>query len=162
MLTANTHHIDGFVDEEIENKFDIPYYNSLACSSKQVKEFVDWIQKQDFYENTTIVICGDHPSMQPETFEQIENEGYIRTVYNAILNSPIEAENTKNKSCSTMDMFPTTLASIGVKIDGDRLGLGTNLLSDKDTLIKKYGIEYLTKELNKKSKFYNKQFIYEK
>ena len=33
-----------------------------------------------------------------------------------------------------MDMFPTTLASLGAVIDGDRLGLGTNLFSDKPTL----------------------------
>lgn len=162
MLTVNTHHIDGFVDDGYESKFDVPYYNSLACASKQVEEFLDWIQQQDFYENTTIVICGDHPSMQPETFDYLKDEGYKRTVYNVILNSPAEVEQTDYKYCSTMDMFPTTLASLGAKIDGERLGLGTNLFSDKETLIKKYGVEYLSEELNKKSKFYNKHFIYDK
>ncbi|MBR3163051.1 MAG: LTA synthase family protein [Clostridia bacterium] len=161
MLTADTHHVDGFPCEDCEEKFDQQYFNVLACSSKKVKEFVDWIQEQDFYENTTIIICGDHPSMQPETFTQIENEGYIRTVYNVIINSAVETENTKNKNCTTIDMFPTTLASMGVKIEGEKLGLGTNLLCDKDTLMAKYGLEYLKEELNKNSRFYNKKFIYE-
>lgn len=162
MLTVNTHHIDGFVDDGFEYRFEEPYYNSLACTSEQIKDFVEWIQNQDFYENTTIVLCGDHPSMQPDTFEYLKDEGYIRTVYNTIINSPIEATNTKDKYASTMDMFPTTLASLGVKIDGDKLGLGTNLFSEKETFIKRYGIDFLKKELNKKSKFYNKKFIYDK
>lgn len=162
MLTVDTHHVDGYFCENCENKYDEQYFNVLACSSKRVNDFVEWIQEQDFYDNTTIVICGDHPSMQPGTFEQIENDGYIRTVYNVIINSPIDAEKTKNIYCSTMDMFPTTLASLGATIDGDRLGLGTNLFSSKETLIKKYGLEYLSDELNKKSTFYNKQFIYDK
>ena len=163
MLTADTHHIDGYLCEDCENKYDEQYYNVLACSSRRVKEFVDWIQAQDFYENTTIIICGDHPSMQPENFEQIEKDGYIRTVYNTIINSAVEVdkEETKNKNCTTIDMFPTTLASLGANIDGNRLGIGTNLLSNKETIMTKYGLENLSEELNKNSKFYNKKFVYE-
>lgn len=162
MLTVDTHHVDGYLCKDCGNKYDEQYYNVLACSSKKVKQFVDWIQTQDFYDNTTIVICGDHPSMQPYTFDEIENNGYTRTVYNAILNSAINAEETNNKYCSTLDMFPTTLASLGVKIDGDKLGIGTNLFSNKETIIKKYGLDYLCDELAKNSKFYSNGFIYEK
>jgi phosphoglycerol transferase len=42
-----------------------------------------------------------------------------------------------------MDMFPTTLAALGVEIEGDKLGIGVNLFSDKQTLAEKYGIETL-------------------
>ena len=161
MLTVDTHHIDGRLCEDCKDKFDEQYFNVLACSSKKVYDFVEWIKTQDFYENTTIVICGDHPSMQPVTFEPIENDGYKRTVYNAIINSPTEAENTKNKFCSTMDMLPTTLASLGVSFEGERIGLGTNLFSNKETIMKKYGLDYLSEELDKKSNFYNKRFIYD-
>ena len=162
MLTVDTHHVDGYECEDCENKYVDKYFNVLACSSKKVKEFVDWIQKQDFYENTTIIICGDHPSMQPGNFEQLEKDGYKRTVYNTIINSAIEVEpeKTKNKNCATIDMFPTTLASIGATIDGDKLGLGTNLFSEEKTIMERYGLDYLTEELNKNSKFYNKQFVY--
>ena len=162
MLTVDTHHVGGFVCEDCVATYDDQYYNVLECSSKKVKAFVDWIQQQDFYENTTIIICGDHPSMQPETFEQIEADGYKRTVYNVIINSPIQPDKTDNKYCSTMDMFPTTLASIGAKIDGDKLGLGVNLFSNEKTIIEKYGLEKTIDELNKKSVFYNKNFIYQK
>ena len=55
-----------------------------------------------------------------------------------------------------MDMFPTTLASLGASIEGDRLGLGTNLFSDKRTLAEEYGIQKLNKELKKNSNYYYK------
>ena len=58
-----------------------------------------------------------------------------------------------------MDMFPTALAAIGCQIDGNRLGLGTNLFSSLETLAEKYGLEDLNKELAKHSDYYNKNFI---
>ena len=59
-----------------------------------------------------------------------------------------------------MDLFPTTLASMGAKIEGDILGIGTNLFSDKQTLAEIYGIEKLREELTKNSQFYNKKILY--
>ena len=50
-----------------------------------------------------------------------------------------------------MDAFPTTLAAIGVEIEGNRLGLGTNLFSSEQTLTERFGIEKEEKELNKQS-----------
>ena len=48
---------------------------------------------------------------------------------------------------------------MGVKIEGDRLALGTNLFSDELTLIEKYGLEYVNEELMKTSKFYNNNIL---
>ena len=61
----------------------------------------------------------------------------------------------KNRQFTTMDMFPTTLASMGVIIEGDQLGLGTNLFSEKQTLAEKYGMDTVNEELVKDSKFFN-------
>ena len=49
------------------------------------------------------------------------------------------------------DMFPTTLAALGVQIPGDRLGLGTNLYSGSDTLLEIYGYDELYSGLSSKS-----------
>ena len=54
-----------------------------------------------------------------------------------------------------MDMFPSTLASMGVTIQGERLGLGTNLFSAEPTLAEQYGIETIDEELVKESKFFD-------
>lgn len=159
MLTADTHATDGYLCEDCLNKFDVQYFNVLDCSSRKVSQFVKWIQEQDFYENTTIVICGDHPSMRPEIFDDLEKNGYERTVLNIIINPAVIPDNAQFKNASTMDMLPTTLASIGASIQGERLGLGTNLFSQEKTLIAKYGLEYVKEELSKKSTFYDKKIL---
>ena len=56
-------------------------------------------------------------------------------------------------------MYPTTLSALGTTIKGNRLGLGTNLYSDKQTLTEKYGLRTLDNELKKKSDFYDKQIL---
>ena len=68
--------------------------------------------------------------------------------------------NEKNRKFTTMDIYPTVLAGIGAKIDGDRLGMGTNLFSDVPTIAEEYGYEEMFTELNKKSGFYDTNILY--
>ena len=163
MLTADTHFMDGYLGPNVENKYDTQYENVHAYSSKCINEFIKWVKQQDFYENTTIVVLGDHLGMQTEFYEEkihenIEGE-YTRTIYNAIINPVIEAQNNKNRQFTSMDMFPTILASIGAKIEGNKLGLGTNLYSDTPTLVEELGFDYFNSEIKKNSEFYNKYIL---
>ena len=163
ILTVDTHFTDGYICENCNNEFKDQYSNVISCSSKQVSKFVEWIKKQSFYDNTTIIITGDHLTMQASIEDEAkENKYKERTTYNAFINSLIETNNTNNRQFFTLDMFPTTLAAIGAKIEGEKLGLGTNLFSNEKTLAEKYGVEYLREELAKKSTFYNKKLIYGK
>ena len=151
MLTVDTHFEDGYECELCESRFgDNRYANVLACSSRQVMEFVSWIQKQDYYENTTIVLCGDHPTMDGDFLSDIP-EDYERTVYTVVINPACEKELTQKREFSTFDLFPTTLAAMGVEIQGDRLGLGTNLFSSTETLLERFDYEYVSEELYKNS-----------
>lgn len=152
LLTADTHFEDGYVCELCGTEYgDNQYANVLACSSNQVSEFVSWIQQQDFYDNTTIVISGDHLTMDSDFCEDIDSD-YDKKVYTAYINSAVEPENPEQKrEYSTFDNFPTTLASLGVQIQGERLGLGTNLFSGEKTLIEQYGVDQMNNELMKKS-----------
>ena len=63
-------------------------------------------------------------------------------------------ENTERLYC-TLDLFPTTLAAMGCKIEGDKLGLGTNLYSSKKTLYEEFGEDFVNSELSKNSEFVN-------
>lgn len=159
MLTADTHFVDGYLSENAGNEFETQYENVFAYSSKNVCNFVEWIQQQDFYENTTIVVVGDHLGMQTEFYEEHLDKNYTRTVYNTFINSAIPETNSKNRDFSTLDIFPTVLASIGVEIEGDRLGLGTNLFSGRETLIEQYGYNYIEKQLSRRSNYYNKHLL---
>ena len=154
MLTVDTHMPDGFESDFCPNYSSNPYLNAIYCSDMQLGEFVEWIQEQDFYENTTVILAGDHLSMNTTSFNNLP-EGYERRVYNVYLNSAVDTDNTKNRDFTTFDYYPTTLASLGVKIQGERLGLGTNLFSDKKTLSEKYGNDYIDKELQKRSTYYD-------
>lgn len=150
MLTVDTHFEDGYVCPDCPETFDDQYSNVMACSSRQVSEFVEWIKEQPFYENTTIVISGDHPTMDRDFCENIEDE-YVRKVYTTYINAPIQPENDTYREYSTFDNFPTTLSSLGVQIEGNRLGLGTNLFSGRQTLTEVYGRDVENNELAKKS-----------
>ncbi|MGP4106082.1 LTA synthase family protein [Virgibacillus sp. L01] len=159
-LTANTHFVDGYLEKEAKQKFDSQYENVYAYSSKQVAEFVKWLKQQDFYKSTTLVIIGDHLSMQGGGFFPSHTyDGYERTIYNAFINSAAEPVNTKNRTFSPLDFYPTILASIGADIEGNRLGLGTNLFSDRKTLEEKFGLKYVSNELEKNSNFYNTEIL---
>ena len=55
-----------------------------------------------------------------------------------------------------MDMFPTTLGTMGFNIEGNKLGLGTNLFSKLPTIIEKYGHDYIEEEVQKSSDYLDK------
>lgn len=159
MLTVDTHFEDGYLSDSCKADYGDQYSNVISCASDMIYEFVRWIQEQDFYENTTIVLAGDHLTMDSNYFADMK-DGYVRTIYNVFINSVVDTTNIKNRQFTTMDLFPTTLAAMGVNIDGDRLGIGTNLFSNQKTVAEKYGVIKLREELAKTSEFYNNKFVY--
>ena len=158
MLTVDTHHIGGYQCAYCTDEYEETYEQSISCSSRQVMEFVEWLKQQPFYENTTVIITGDHLSMDNGYFQRNVDEDYDRMVYNCILNSPITTDNTKNREYCAVDLFPTTLAALGCTIEGDRLGLGTNLFSNVPTLAEKWGYDRFNSELGKASDYYIAHF----
>lgn len=156
MLTVDTHFEDGYECDICPDTFGKNQYaNVMACSSKQVKEFVDWVSEQDFADDTTIVISGDHPTMDSDFCENVDSS-YVRKVYTTYINPAAQKETNKEREYTTFDDFPTTIAALGAQIDGDRLGLGTNLFSKTKTLNEEYGMGKETRELKQKSKLLTK------
>ncbi|MBQ7944573.1 MAG: LTA synthase family protein [Lachnospiraceae bacterium] len=154
MLTVDTHFEDGTVCQLCGDEFgDNQYANVYACSSKQVNEFITWLQEQPFYENTTVVISGDHLTMDSDFCNGIA-EDYERKTYTCILNAAAEVEYPeKRREYTTFDIFPTTLAAMGVEIEGNRLALGTNLFSGESTLLELMDYQTLDEEMRKNSSF---------
>ena len=156
LLTVDTHFEDGWVCDLCKDEFgDNQYANVFACSSRQVADFVKWIQKQPFYENTTIVLAGDHTTMDKDFCKEVPDD-YTRRTYVSYINSAVEVESHNDRKYATIDLFPTTLASMGVTIEGDRLGLGTNLFSDKETFVEEQGVEEMDRLLGTPSSFMTK------
>ena len=152
LLTVDTHFEDGYLCEVCPDVYgDDQYSNVMACSSYQVDDFVKWVQEQDFYDNTTIVIVGDHPTMDNDYCDDVD-DNYVRNVYTAYINSVSEVQTNVERNYTTFDTFPTTLAAIGANIDGNRLGLGTNLFSTAQTLTERLGVSAVKRGVSGKSK----------
>ena len=163
LLTVDTHFPKGYQCSvcgdtyDRDATYDGNMRNVLLCADHQVMEFVKWCQEQDFYEDTVIVISGDHPFMSVNA-EMVKGQAMNdRTVYNCIINSAVEAPagTTSNRLFTSMDMFPTTLAAMGFDIEGNRLGMGVNLFSGQKTVMEQTGHKVFAEEVIKKSDYYN-------
>lgn len=161
METADTHTPEGYLSPKAPKPYDNKYANAVRYSQEETVKFVRWIQEQPFYENTTVILIGDHLSMAKKFFEGLSGiKKYHRSCYNLILNpagdlGELPEERRFSRDWAVFDMFPTILASIGVEIEGERLGIGTNLFSDRDTVFEEFGVDFVNDELVKRSNFYN-------
>lgn len=158
VMTIDTHHVGGYVCDLCGDAYAEQYENVYRCASAQLDGFLNWLREQPFYENTTVVIVGDHPSMDAGYFTRNVASDYDRRIYNCFLNSAADTQNIKNREFSVFDLFPTTLAAMGCRIEGERLGLGTNLFSDKPTLMEEMGAEYFVDEASRYSEYYFEKF----
>ena len=161
LITIDTHMPEGYICSECPDKYPEQYENVIACSSAQIGKFIAWLQEQPFYQDTTVIICGDHLSMAGAYFQRNGLENQPRRVYNCIINGAAETENTHNRVLTPFDMYPTTLAAMGCQIEGDRLGLGTNLYSDVPTLAERLGEAQLNRELGRSTIPYLRYFLLE-
>lgn len=155
LLTVDTHPAEGYLDSSCENNKELSKYENVhICSDKLLYSYINELKKIKLYENTTIIITGDH--LNQVMHKDIPNN-YDRKVLTIILNSNKEIK--QDRISTTFDIFPTIVTSIGGNIEGDRLGLGTNLYSNKKTLAEKTNLDYINKNLRLNDKYYNK-YIY--
>lgn len=155
LVGIDTHFPFGFIYDYSKSTYKTSCENAYATESSLVYEFVSWIKEQDFYENTTIVIIGDHESMAYRLFSGIDEED--RYVYELFINPAVKPINTSGRLYSALDTYPSIIAALGGRIEGNRLGIGTNLFSDQKTILEKYGLDKSLKELDKMSKLYYKE-----
>ena len=81
---------------------------------------------------------------------------YDRRVYTVFINADAEVEDTSlRRLYTTFDMFPTTLAGLGVEIEGNCLGLGRNLFSTEPTLMEIYYFDQMREGLIGNSELMN-------
>ena len=163
METADTHRPGGYLSKNAPTPYSDHYANAIAYSTQQTGAFGRWILGQPVFENTTIVLIGDHLSMDTDFFENFDPD-YLRTQYNLILNpaenvADVNKKYLVNRQYANFDMFPTIVASMGIEIEGDRLGIGTNLFSGKQTVFEEYGRDFVNKELEKGSELYNNEIL---
>lgn len=159
MLTADTHFTLGYVCDECDTeKYGETSAAVVECADRQIAAFIEWCRQQSFYEDTLIVILGDHPRMDNYLVDGVDSSQ--RLVYNCFINpaEDVSGLDFSDRRFTQVDMFPTILAAMGFDIRGDRLGMGANLLSDQPTLIEQFGFDWVNTELQKTSVFYERNF----
>jgi phosphoglycerol transferase len=179
LLTVDTHPSGGYLDDYAEKKYAGQFENVLADMSKQLNDFIEWIQTQDFYDNTTVVILGDHlyqdSSVFPDDYkihklsskyerlyfqESAGGNKYKRRPINIFINSLLNPANAKNREFSHFDMFPALIDSIGGQYDAAGLGLGRSMHKGEKTLIEQSGRQFVEENLKRKSDFYDSLYKY--
>ncbi len=158
LLTVDAHHLGGYLCDECGDEYPEKTANVIACTDRQVTAFVEWCRQQPFWENTVMILCGDHPRMDTYLTEDVPFQE--RTVYNCFLNArkePVEGATTF-RDAAMMDLFPTTLSAMGWEIPGNRLGLGTDLFSGEKTVTERMGYEKQNEEMMKYSQYFVDHF----
>ena len=160
MQTIDTHQPFGYLDDSckialknigFEVNGDNQYPAALRCASMQLTSFVEWIKEQPWSGNTVISVMGDHAT------PMLSNKAGVAptdSVYwmNFIINSAVDGEAyRRERSYSSLDMFPTLLESVGFELEGHSIGLGRSLYADKPTLLEIYDKPVLDNLLRERS-----------
>lgn len=129
----------GFFDE---------YKDAIYNTDFVLYNFIQWMRQQPFFENTVIIIIGDHLRMGND-FKMPE----YRNIYNLFLNS-VKTKNI-HRTFTQIDLFPSILEAMGVELKGHKLGLGVSIFSNEKTLAEIFSNSELENELSKPNKLYN-------
>lgn len=160
IATIDTHFPHGFYDK---NCLEKPKDGSnleilkatIRCSSREVVDFVKWIEEQPFGNNTTVVIAGDHIFQGNLLVEKIPDAQ--RRWVDIFVHPSQKPLNRESRVLTSFDMAPTVLESMGFSLKDSRMGLGVSLFSNERTLAEKFGIDSLNAAIKnlKRSYEYN-------
>lgn len=107
--------------------------DNILCTDNNVAKFITEFQKTPYWQNTTVVIVGDHPMFKALQTQQ--RKKYRRGIYNVFLNLPDGLSYNPRKEFTALDLAPTYLELLGIKLPEHAFGLGRSLFSDVPSLI---------------------------
>jgi len=109
------------------------YWNACAWVDHQIEEFIGYLKANGRYENSIIVITGDHG----EEFKEHGKWFHCSSVYNEQIEVPIlikwpksQTLQPKVKNASHLDIMPSIMAHIGASDATLNILQGENLLSN--------------------------------
>ena len=150
MMTIDTHAPYGRIPygcidmPEVKEEERYPY--AIRCASKEIGNFIEWAQNQPWYDNTVIVVMGDHVTAADAKAVGFPEKEFPHYWFNLLINSDKNVANY-NRSFTSFDMFPTILEAIGANVKNGKLGLGRSLYHSEPTLIERLGIDSLNSML---------------
>jgi arylsulfatase A-like enzyme/Tfp pilus assembly protein PilF len=95
-----------------------PYDGEIAFADEQVGRLVRYLKEKGIYQNTVIVLCGDHGESLGEHGEK--THGFF--IYNATMHVPLIIRLPENAAVRTVadpvslvDLMPTVLGAVGLE-----------------------------------------------
>lgn len=111
------------------------YWNACAWVDHQIKEFCDFLKKEGRYDNSIIIITGDHG----EEFQEQGSWCHCSSLQPEQTRVPILIKWTKEmgrgpaqKIASHMDVMPTLLGAMGIPADQQPEMAGRDLFSEQE------------------------------
>ena len=115
---------ESFKDDEVKN-----YLVAIQYVDKCIAEFIDGLKRAGLYDNSIIVITGDHEQM---TYNKLEGRQQLEArdcfVPFIVINSPLKSKHT-DKVIGQIDIYTSLLSIIGCN-DYFFKGLGENVFGD--------------------------------
>lgn len=115
---------ETFINDEVRN-----YLIAIQYVDKCIMEFINGLKKEGLYENSIIIITGDHEQTtfnEYEGREQLVVEDYF--IPFLIVNSPLDSKHT-NEVIGQVDIYPSLLNLTGCN-DYSFKGLGETVFGD--------------------------------
>ena len=133
ILTSSMHPPYNKVFED--NEFNFPpnystelknYLKVLHYTDKQIGRYIHFLKESQLYENSIIIITGDHEAHAYNLNLSPDQEYISQKIPLYIVNSPVAINKNSNYPISQMDIFPTLLDLTG--IHSSWRGVGQSLL----------------------------------
>lgn len=161
MLTVDTHFPHGFKCSSCKNLYDEQMLNVLSCADNLLKNFIEWVKEQKWYDNTQIVIVGDHNYLAAPKNNFMHDLSSLsagevesrRRFMNVIINPAVQLakQKQKNRKFCSFDIMPTILEAMGYQLENHGAALGRSLYSDEPTMIEKYGVDTVNSEIMRRT-----------
>lgn len=149
MLTVDSHYPAGFKCANCKDELPGQIQNVIRCADFMVNDFIEWMKTQDWWENTTVAIMGDHCYLDAPLNNFLREKSPLsadevaakRRFINVIINPAVEIPKSvqKFRKFSSFDMMPTILEAMGFNIENGSVAFGRSLLRSDLTLTEQYG-----------------------
>ena len=128
LLTLDTHNPHGFLSPYCKSLGARAFDDIVACASRQIADFVAFMEQKGYLENTTVVVLGDHLALRNPSFDKLQEAGADRRVFNLFITGP--GARPMRDELLPFDVYPTLVEMLGTQVEGHRLGLGYSAIAE--------------------------------
>lgn len=154
--TLDTHPPYGYLDEQCQEKYH-DFRDIILCADEMAAEFVYWAEQQDWFDETIILIIGDHLAMDNPLYNRYLESLSQRRIFNLMI-SPRRHRFDEKRNFTAFDVFPTLLREAGAVWNGGKLALGTALQTEEKNLFETYSETVFKHKLQRKNFLYRKLY----